>query len=156
MLDRLLPGYLKETITVDGQSLNLSTLVSGRIFRVRAAQAHAFPYIVVSGGSEIDLGQTCGPRLTEELGSYLVIIAGDPKLGLEAVDPIADMVVKYLEACRQRYIPTPSSNPKLWVQCILMEDREAFVGRTFDGGEQPMIGYYIPVRSGYGANLVTS
>jgi hypothetical protein len=105
--------------------------------------------VVVGAGHDIDVGQTAGPDLTRELGSFNVLVCGDPTQGFAALDPIADSVMALLKACRQQYIPNDSASYKMWVQCILIEDREQFTGKDVTGNEQPLIGYIIPIRAGY-------
>lgn len=157
MLDRHLPDYLCQSRVIDGVTYDLLTLVSGRVYRVRPPQGSARPYVYVSDGHDIDHGQTSGPTLTHELGSYYVYVCGDPQYGFglrngsaPSLDMVVDTVVELLKACRQQYIPTPSSSPKMWVQCILLHDREQVTFRSVEGSEQPLIGYVIPIRSGYG------
>lgn len=150
MLDRHLPAYLMEPQTIDGESYDLAAMVGDRIYRTRPPQAAAMPYIWVGDGQGIDHGQTSGPDLTHEVGHYAVYLIGDPAEGYYSLDPIVDVLVAYLKACRQRYIPTALADPKMWVQCILLQDRHSLDSRPIDGDEAPLIGYCIPIRAGYG------
>lgn len=149
MLDRCLPNYLATNQTINGEALTLPAMVGSRIYRVRAPQGATLPYIIVGSGHDIDFGQTADRDLKREVGSFNVLVCGLPTGGYADLDRIVDVVIKYLKAVRNRFIPSALVTPRMWVQCILVEDRIAFESVPKDATEQLYIGYQIPIRSGY-------
>lgn len=149
MLDRCLPNYLATNQNIGSEALTLPAMVGSRIYRVRAPQGATLPYIIVGSGFDIDLGQTADRDLKREVGSFNILVCGSPSGGYSALDPIVDIVIKYLKAVRNQFIPSAIVTPRMWVQCILIEDRIGFESVPKDATEQPYIGYQIPIRSGY-------
>lgn len=140
MLTELLVPYLK-------LDTDINTLVGGRIYRSRLPQACVFPNIVVYGLHDLDEGQTCGEDLTREIGSYYITVQTDK--ALDSISSLLKAVRKRLKLTRQIFIPTNSSNPKMWVQCIIIKDVIEFSNAPVDGNEVPFVGYRIELRSGY-------
>jgi len=153
VLDRLLPDYLKAVTAISYGGTSRSSIIASttgsRIYRCRAPQGATYPYIVVGEGQDIEVGQTADRNILRELGTYSVIIAGNPAFGFSALDQLVDDVTDCLREFRNAFIPSPSSPYKMWVQCFIVKDRIQFEGKALDGDQKPMIGYIIPIRSGY-------
>lgn len=140
MLDKYLAQYLSDDDVIN-------ELFGGRIFETRAPQGTDHPYVIVGQGRDIDLGQTADRDLTREIGHYNVVICGRNYTQQLRVGTL--LIETLLKACRNRYIPSDSASDKMWVQCIILQDREQFSGRPIDGGEENLVGYTIPIRAGY-------
>lgn len=151
MLDKYLPDYFLALTTLtdphgNSRSSTLPALTSSKIWRSRAPESTAYPYIVVADGEDIDFGQTADQNLRREVGSYNIIIVGRT---FNSIDQIYRDVVDAIKMCKNRYIPTAIASSKLWVQCIILKDCEQFNGKPIDGGQEDVLGYNLLIKAGY-------
>lgn len=141
MLDKYLAVYLFDDVDINAE-------FGGRIYQTRAPQGASFPYVVIGGAHDIDHGQTADRDLLREIGEYNIVIAAQPGR-INSIQYGTLLIEDLLKACRNRFIPAADADDKLWVQCIILHDRQEFYGRIIDGGQEDMVGYLISIRSGY-------
>lgn len=154
MLDKVLPAYLKAITTLrkngnlDGETRasQISSLSEGRVYRRVPPQNTAYPYVLVGQGFDTDYGITAERNLLREIGTFNILVIGRD---LDSIEVLYRDVVDALKMVRNQYLPSESSNPKTWCQCIILQDGESFDGKPLDGSNQNIVGYCIPIRSGY-------
>lgn len=162
MLDKYLPLFLREVVTVTSpQGVSRSSvIVSGttdskgniNIFRNRAPQGTKYPYILVGEGFDFDYGQTAGNDLLREVGHFNICICGlsyEDTVNGTTLDQIYRDTVDAMKKVRNQYLPSAIAASKMWVQCLILQNGYQFEARPVDGGEQPFLGYIVPVRAGY-------
>jgi hypothetical protein len=152
VLDKYLPEYLKTVTPLlkygwdTSRASQINTLSGGRVYRRASPQNVAYPYIVVGQGFNIDYGMTAGRNLLREVGHYNVVVVGRD---FDSIDVLYRDVVDALKMVRNQYLPSADAAEKLWCQCIILQEGESFKAEPLDGSNQEIVGYIIPIRSGY-------
>lgn len=152
MLDKYLPEYLKTITPIlkhgwdTSRASQISTLSGDRIYRRSSPQNVAYPYVVVGQGFNIDYGMTAGRNLLREIGHFNVVVVGR---NFDSIDVLYRDVVDALKMVRNQYLPSAVVASKTWCQCIILQEGEAFDSEPLDGSNEKIVGYVIPIRSGY-------
>jgi hypothetical protein len=152
MIDKYLPDYLLTVTPLlkygwdTSRASQISTLCGGRIYRESSPQNAAYPYVVVGQGFNIDYGMTAGRNLLREIGHFNVVIVGR---NFNSIDTLYRDIVDALKMVRNQYIPSAAAATKVWCQCIILQEGEVFQSEPLDGSSEKLVGYIIPIRSGY-------
>ena len=151
MLDKFLPGYLKDAVTITApngtsRSSVINSATSGRIYRQSVPEGSSYPYIVVGEGHNIDFGNATPNNLLREIGCYNIVVVGRT---LVSIDQIYKDIVDLLKSTRNQYIPSVLASPKLWVQAIILENSYQFEDKPLDGSQTTMVGYVVEIKGAY-------
>lgn len=152
ILDETLVNMLPEQTGLDGITAPPQNKQAS-IFRRKAHQQAVHPFVIVGLPHDFDDGSHSDGNLPTKIDCFPILVAGDLSAG--ELEPIEKRIRKLLfgdietSGIRQSYLPTVDTDGKVWVQSLLLLDRQFVDAQNVEGGEQGLPSWVLMVKAAY-------